>query len=355
MNVTSGLTVEGLKNYGGDVGKENDIDPSSVLNEVDINLPQVITTACCGVGHRLSRLLPVIIYANMQKRVVHNDWRDVPYNALFNDNMYSKEGKKKQGKGIEIMRNEVPKSWFSYVKKNRVKVKMKGTAFDRYTFNQNLFDMPEAQALATTLRDAASSLVLSFLNGIRHQSVDQDIKLCLHVRMGNNETGDWNDKKWRHIADIGSLMKNTVEAMKSFVRNTKGASSSTRVSVFTASDSKIDLHVPEGWKIIKPFKTVGKPKEGVWFGEHGSKTNTNLTISQRNEAMAEALSDVLALGECDGLFIPNYSSFTVLSIILSRARKRSVYFYHPLEETYFEMDSIIFGNDTPAEYSFIPD
>ena len=88
-----------------------------------------------------------------------------------------------------------------------------------------------------------------------------------------------------------------------------------KVSVFVASDNKIarpwfESHVPSNWHVINPGKYLPRPETGVWFGEWGSETNNNLTKDQKDEAMAEAVADVFALGECDSLFIPNYSSFS---------------------------------------------
>ena len=42
--------------------------------------------------------------------------------------------------------------------------------------------------------------------------------------------------------------------------------------------------------------------------------------------MAETIAEIFALGECDALFIPNYSSFSFPSIMLTRARRKSVFF-----------------------------
>ncbi len=46
----------------------------------------------------------------------------------------------------------------------------------------------------------------------------------------------------------------------------------------------------------------------------------------KNEAMAEATAEMFALGECDALMIPNYSSFTYSSIALTRAAGSPVFF-----------------------------
>jgi len=38
------------------------------------------------------------------------------------------------------------------------------------------------------------------------------------------------------------------------------------------------------------------------------------------------VADVFALGDCDGLWIPNYSSFSITGIMLTRAERRKVFF-----------------------------
>ena len=78
--------------------------------------------------------------------------------------------------------------------------------------------------------------------------------------------------------------------------------------------------------MIKPDQELPKPDNGVWFGEWGSKTSDGMNQTMKNEVMAEATAEIFALGECDALFIPNYSSFTLSSIVLTRARKKSVFF-----------------------------
>jgi hypothetical protein len=114
------------------------------------------------------------------------------------------------------------------------------------------------------------------------------------------------------------------------------------VTVFVASDNVdsrkwFEDHVKSGWSVVQPTKVIEKPESGVWFGEWGSQTNSVLSQEQKNEAMAEAASDIFALGECDALFIPNYSSFTLISIMLMRAEKRVVSFMHTQSLEYVEL------------------
>jgi len=105
----------------------------------------------------------------------------------------------------------------------------------------------------------------------------------------------------------------------------------TTVSVFVASDNKrawswFKENALANWHMVKPAKELPRPESGVWFGEYGSNTNENLTQPEKDEVMAEAVADVFALGECDALFIPSYSSFSIVGIMLTRAERKKVFF-----------------------------
>jgi hypothetical protein len=78
--------------------------------------------------------------------------------------------------------------------------------------------------------------------------------------------------------------------------------------------------------LIEPARESPKPNSGVWFGQRGSKTADALNQTMKNEAMAEATTKTFALGECDALFTPNCSGFTLSSIVLTRARKKPAFF-----------------------------
>ena len=128
-----------------------------------------------------------------------------------------------------------------------------------------------------------------------------------------------------------------------------------KVSLFVASDtpkarSWFEDNKPlPSWTVIKSGRELQRPESGVWFGEHGSKTNKNMTQHEKDEAMAEAMADAFALGECDALFIPNYSSFNVIGVIRMRGERRKVLFMDSKTYQYHELqypngtDSSIIG------------
>jgi hypothetical protein len=153
------------------------------------------------------------------------------------------------------------------------------------------------------------------------------------MREGNNEMGDWTSKEWRHV-DLETISNTTLASMlnvSQFWNFRTTQKLPKRVSLFVASDSAktrpwFEEHAPKDWRVVKPGRELPRPESGVWFGEFGSKTSSNLTKNALDEAMAEAVADVFALGECDALYVPNYSSFNMVGIMLTRAERRKVYF-----------------------------
>lgn len=319
------------------------------------NLTAISTGACCGIGHRMARNIPTMVYAMSNNRLVYVDWTDIEWNTLFNDTTQIKQGPEQK----EHYGNDKPGEWKSLVKTGPRRQPINASSYDRFGEEmKEMFDMPLAQSIVKSLSDNLSSRVLSFLDPMRNQYASKQhgggwrmrmnqlrrkegggLHLCAHIREGNNESGDWKGKTWRHI-DLHDTLNKTLAGMKDFVFSTTAGNSSVtkkmnginrKVSVFVASDNAIarpwfERHVPNNWHVVKPSKFLPKPEAGVWFGEHGSKTNQNLTKDQKDEAMAEAVADVFALGECDSLFIPNYSSFSAIGITLTRAERKKVFF-----------------------------
>ena len=59
-----------------------------ILNPTNDTLHPVFTTGCCGIGHRLARILPTLVYANRHRRNVQIICPDVHWGSLFNDTEY---------------------------------------------------------------------------------------------------------------------------------------------------------------------------------------------------------------------------------------------------------------------------
>ncbi|KAL7526062.1 hypothetical protein ACHAXR_001295 [Thalassiosira sp. AJA248-18] len=286
--------------------------------------PPISFNGCCGIGHRLARNIPTMVYAVSHSRPVNANWtHDVEWNVLFNNTANIKQGPKSPHENYM----NYPTNWnhSSLARHEPIAPQGRVTAYHRYGHDvQQLFEMPLAQSIVKSLYDNLSSLVLSFLEPMREQYAD--LHICVHIREGNNETGDWKRKKWRHM-DLMPILNMTLGSMRNFTdhKNAK------KVSLFVASDTKkarpwFEDNVPKDWHVVKPAKELPRPDSGVWFGEQDSPTNTILSRNELNQAMAEAVADVFALGECDALFIPTFSSFSIVGIMLSRAERRKVFF-----------------------------
>jgi len=247
------------------------------------------------------------------------------------------------------------------------------TVLDLYRNVQHFLGNEHMFGIYLSMRESLSPLVLSYLDSIRaglggtpeesdveSEKVDhhnnssssttlcrRHVSICAHVRQGNGETGDFERKPFRQIQNTSSLLNGTLSAMRAFAHS----ENATSVSVFVASDSEdiitwfrnnisrqhhqmimnISMSMQEmvqvqSWKMVQSQKVLPKPESGVWFGEHGSNTSAILNQTMKDEAMAEAVAEVFALGECDALMIPTYSSFTYPAIVLTAGRKKRLFF-----------------------------
>lgn len=311
------------------------------LNPVNTTLYPMYVTACCGIGHRLSRILPVMVYANRHHQATKIVLQEVPWSALFHDTTHAKndiigEGYDEAKRQGLLIQNGVPKEYWREYKYTTFK-KTK-TALDRYF--RDWFYSPILNTLLHHLQENMTPVVKSYFDPLYQQlstKEKQSVSMCFHLRQGNNETGDWQKKKWRHV-NTEHVLNITLLEMQSFAQS----QNATRAKIFIASDSEdirpwFTSRIPDSWNVVQPAKTMPRPENGVWFGESGSLTANVLNQTMKNEAMAEALADVFALGACNALLIPNYSSFTYASIALTRARGNSVFFlgndkYHDMTE-----------------------
>jgi hypothetical protein len=280
-----------------------------------------------------------MMYARIANRPLIAAWTDVPWSALFDDTETVKTGSKQQ---TEYYENEAPPAWLGPEVGKVIDSpliselhRVGNSVLGLYADGRLVFDNEVAHSVATELQASLSQGVLKVLTPIRSQY--RKHHLCAHFRLGNNETGDWQNKEWRHVSSPAALMNNTLASMIKFVNKEvkksggdSGGDVSDDISVFLASDSPIvrewfEINVPKNWAVVKGVE-IELPKNGVWFGEQKSKTSADLTQEEKNEKMAEAAADIFALGECSALFIPTYSSFTVTSITLSRAGGVPVFF-----------------------------
>ena len=289
-------------------------------------LPSLSFGACCGIGHRLNLNLKTLVHAyntrtraTSQKTLAH--WTDVPWSQLFlNNSLYVEDGGNRPVQKSNFYGNGYPKTWTTSPGRRH-----DGTVADLYR-DSAMFDLPSAQQITKSLRDNLSPTVLNFLDPLRAEY--REVHLCAHLRVGNNETGDWQSKSWRHV-EMSVVRNGTLEDMKKYVSSS--GTSPSKVSVYVASDDAtlrpwFAKAAPPEWTVLSSSVAPALPASGVWFGEHGSKTSAGLSQEEKNLKMAEAVADVFALGECSALWVPTYSSFTYASVTLARGEGRDVRF-----------------------------
>jgi hypothetical protein len=194
-----------------------------------------------------------------------------------------------------------------------------GSTLDLYSKEVRLlFSLPDAKLVVASLAASLAAPVASRVADLRTQY--RKLHMCAHIRLGdwdiyNGTRGDWEKKTWRHVSKPELLMERLLAGMQAFAVRRQASD----VSVFLASDSPL----PDRW-----FSQRASLLD--WHMVH-SKSDLHVIHSKRSirpeTAMRSAASDMFALGECDALFIPTYSAFTVTPIILAQQHNLPVYFY----------------------------
>jgi len=320
-----------------------DVDTIS-LYPVNQSLYPIYTNGCCGIGHRLSRVIPTIAYANEMNRKVRVHFHDVPWNVLFNDNEYVEQGYRDKGwyKALDLqllIRNTAPNRPTQEIKKTN-------TTLDGYNLFRDIFHSQHILAVLVSMRDSLTPLVLSYLTPLRDQlnraKNEKAMSICIHIREGNKEgelSPVWQKLTGRHI-ELDVVLNDTLAFMKGIAKTRD----IPNAHIFVGSDNAsvwpwFKANIPKSWTMVKPQKELQKPQKGTWIGDQGIGRTLNQTM--RNEAAAEATAEMLTLGECDVLMIPTYSSFTYPAIALTKARKGLVYFSKRSSDSkyeFYEMD-----------------
>eukprot|EP00957_Ditylum_brightwellii_P040201 3041569-Ditylum_brightwellii.AAC.1 len=90
------------------------------LNPINEKLPGVYTNGCCGIGHRLTRVVPTISYANNASKKAYIFWGDVSWSTLFHDTPYvqsiGSDEFRNTGKNDTVIYNHVPPNWPNFAK-----------------------------------------------------------------------------------------------------------------------------------------------------------------------------------------------------------------------------------------------
>eukprot|EP00986_Skeletonema_menzelii_P005396 scaffold1951_cov137-Skeletonema_menzelii.AAC.4 len=333
----------------GTIADESSLTSTKNPNKyVILPIPQgaISVGGCCGLGHRMTRLIPSVVYGVTNNQVVLVNWTDVEWNVLFNDTAQVKQGPKLR----HHYKNKFPNKWEESILAKfgteTFQEPNESSTYDKYSVvTKRMFAMPLAHSVAKSLSENLSPRVLKFLDPIRRQYASKNhsdsgrgLHLCTHIREGDNET---DLPAWRNIDDLNATLKKTLLGMKDYVFSMRAGNITLNddngddklqiVSMFVASNTEksrlwLEQNAPNNWHVVKsPQSHTPKPNDGGHWFKWGRKTYS-ITKEQMNELMAEAVSDAFALGECDALFIPTYSSFSMIGIMLSIAERQDVFF-----------------------------
>ena len=184
------------------------------------------------------------------------------------------------------------------------------------------------QCFAHIIFSSVSNAVLRIQAPV-HDGQRSSYRMCTHVRLGNNESGDFKSK--------GRGSTNTTRTLDEILLSARWHAAAVRaragdqypVSLFVASDSEAPFeylrdNAPPDWRFLQIAQE--RPDDGVWFGTHGKNPNTaQMTRASQALNMQIAMADMLSLASCDLFMIPDIiSSFQMMPLLVAPARRTEV-------------------------------
>lgn len=250
----------------------------------------VVYKACCGLGHRLTRLEDAAHVAMLYDATLEVMWNDCgsdTFQTLF---------------GPEPLRlGEIQSKGYSWTFSNNVP--------ECYGLASN---SELCQAILYGKTKASTFMYQSLLDRyLRRNVVEEFIQkhfhgftsIGMHIRAGNNETGDFTRKN-RHIADMDAFVKLNADRIRSMV--------TSPAVLFIATDTPsyvqaFRAELNDTMKVVELQQVRAQDGAGVMFGEHGAeKPKGQLCL----EGWHAALQDMMILASTDIVFASTYSSFT---------------------------------------------
>ena len=160
----------------------------------------------------------------------------------------------------------------------------------------------------------------------RNHRFDDHFVLGMHVRAGNGEKGDFS-RKDRAIHNITSWVESMSTILLTISRNaTDGRPPLLFLATDTASMVEIFRQALSGFMEVVVYEQERPPEgSGVIFGEHGSRKKLNLTTALC-EDWKSALMDMMVLTSSDVVISGRPSSFAQsLPMGVALSRNHSVY------------------------------
>lgn len=309
----------------------------------------VFTTACCGLGHRTSRLLKVFVYASSRHMRVVVDWgacvgttvKNI-FSELFeeSDTMVANGELTKfyspacggecasmtewANKGGQVFRNEPPYDWYPLGSSPPETRGRREWGLDAFAPNVEPFSVRFAAELVASLNVSWRSALKRFID----QEFVGGPVVGVHFRLGNGEKFarrpyNKTDVVLRAARALGLLQSITDSSLRVFV-----ASDDPEAISMLQRRTDLDIISRQQWR--------PRPGAGVLFSSWRVKDqqvddfkaqqdahNQMIANSEKCvERSADMLIDALLLGYADILLLTVPSTFTVLPQVMAYARAK---------------------------------
>lgn len=274
--------------------------------------------SCCGLGHRLTRLEDAAHVALLYQAKLDIVWKDCgegTFQRLFGPEPFllGQESTYDTDDSVKYswtFGNDVPGCYKinqMYPQRKDLCEKIEeGKSISSPKLYQELMDR-------YIYRDKIQSYVAEHFEG--------KLVIGMHVRAGNNETGDFTRKK-RQIPDMNAFVKLNADRVRSMMIPDMPA------VLFIATDTPSYIQafrteLNDTMPVVEMEQPRAQEGAGVYFGEHGAKKPKG---DECLNGWHAALQDMMLLASADIVFAPAYSSFTrtmprVLALARSNRKK----------------------------------
>ena len=271
-------------------------------------------SACCGLGHRLSKMVDAFHIARTRNFGMRVFWEfcgdgTEGFHHFFGPQPLSELESVQDGREVIKVMNEAP--CVDFLDRRGGDIGQCRCPSDYIESNGIFFN-------GLVERFRFKEEVDKFR---RHHRFDAHFVLGMHVRAGNGEIGDFTEKD-RTIHNVTSWVESVTAILLTMSRN---ATRRRPPLLFLATDtaSMVDTlrQALSGHMDVVVFEQERLPEgSGVLFGEHGSRDKLNVT-SELCHDMKNALMDMMVLTSSDVVISGNPSSFTQslpMGVALSR-------------------------------------
>ena len=277
------------------------------------NKSTVEYSACCGLGHRLSKMVDAYHIArkkNFGMRVIWEFCGDgtESFHHFFGPQPLSELEGVQDGREVIKVMNEAPCVESLVRTGNSTECRCPPDYIESNSvFFNGLVERFRFKDEVDTFR--------------RNHHFDDHFVLGMHVRAGNGEVGDFT-RKDRAMHNVSSWVDSVTAMLLTLSRNaTSGRPPLLFLATDTASMADTLRDALSGQMDVVVYEQERLPEgSGVLFGEHGSRDKLNVT-SELCQDLKNALMDMMVLTSSNVVISGNPSSFTQslpMGVALSR-------------------------------------